>query len=272
MREAFAAVGMDAPEQASVHEQLQDGSESQFSANLTELDRFCDLTTPGFRAGTSSGPSGPQTWHYLAVASGQPGSLHVQAPDAAKTEAMIAAFLGAADVERYVQPPEQQPPEKATAEMVETVSPPVPQENRLRLRAFLSFRFTNKVNEPLAQYVQRLLELIDVEVITGRSYEPRPLTVKVADRLAGVDFLVLIIGADGESAWTRDEIATARAGGIPVVPLVANGSHFEAGLFGDLEYITFDVDHPGDASIPLIEGVQHVRRMRGRRPGSGAEL
>ena len=78
-------------------------------------------------------------------------------------------------------------------------------------------------------------KLENVEVLTGRSYEPRPVHEKVADRLAGLDLLVLIVGVDGESEWGRDEISTARARGAAVIPIVTEGSKFEAGLFGDLE-------------------------------------
>ena len=75
-----------------------------------------------------------------------------------------------------------------------------------------------------------------------------------------MDFLVLLIGQDGESPWTRDEIATARATGVPVIPIVSEGSSFEPGLFGDLEYITIMVGHVGDAFLPLMEAITYIRR------------
>jgi hypothetical protein len=263
IRTAFESLGLEPPSQFSVTEHLKDGSQSDQTLDVAGLDRFCDLTDRNLSVRASGGPSGPQTWHYLAVNGGREGaaSVHVQAPDGSRAEALIDSFLTSAGLARYEAPPPD-PVVEGSSPTAEDVRSPAQGESRVRLRAFLSFRFGAGDNNTVAQYVERLLTLLDVDVITGRGYEPRALGAKVADRLAGIDLVVLLIGADGESAWTRDEIATARATGTPVVPLVASGSKFEPGIFGDLEYIPFEIAHPGDVSVALIEAIQYVHRTR----------
>ena len=91
----------------------------------------------------------------------------------------------------------------------------------------------------MAQKLEKFFSLIDVDVITGAGYEPRPIVWKVRERLGtpGLDFVVLLICVSGESMWTRDEITTASSRNVPVIPIVEVGAKFEPGLFGDLEYI-----------------------------------
>lgn len=100
---------------------------------------------------------------------------------------------------------------------------------------------------------------MDVKVTTGRSYEPRRISDKVLDKLAGpVDFVILLL-CQGESLWTRDEIVTARQRGIIVVPIVESGAKFEPGVFGDIEYIEFAQSHIGDSFLKLLEAVTFIR-------------
>ncbi len=127
-----------------------------------------------------------------------------------------------------------------------------------RLRCFLSYRF-GEGNDLLALHVQRFLALLDVEVVTGQGYEPRRISDKISDQLANLHFLILLVLRDGESLWTRDEIATARASGLYVIPVVEEGAQFESGLFGDLEWISVSAGHVGDAYLKLLEAVTYIR-------------
>jgi len=74
--------------------------------------------------------------------------------------------------------------------------------------------------------------------------------------------IIVIETADGKSFWTRDEIARAQNPGVFLIPLVEEGATFDAGIFGDHEYIPFARDHVSDAFINLIEGIQYVERVR----------
>ena len=128
-----------------------------------------------------------------------------------------------------------------------------------RLRCFLSFRF-NEQDTAAAAQVERFLELQGADVVTGRSYEPRRVEDKVKSRLSqSLDFVVYLLTASGDSAWVRDEIAEARAVGIPVIPLVEQGMEFEAGLFGNIEHIPFGKGHVGDVWISLSEAIGFIR-------------
>jgi len=129
------------------------------------------------------------------------------------------------------------------------------------LRCFLSYRF-NDVNELTALRVTQFLRLLEVDVLTGATYEPKQVSDKVLSKLQEpLDFLVLLITGDGESTWTRDEISTALHKGLALVPLVENGASFEPGLFADVEYIQFDTGHIGDAFLKLLEAVSFIRRQ-----------
>lgn len=138
-----------------------------------------------------------------------------------------------------------------------------------RLRCFLSFRFTN-ANELLALRVQQFLAALDVEVLTGASYEPRQVSDKVLSKLREpLDFVVILITSDGESMWTRDEIGTAIHKGIALVPIVQKGAHLEPGLFADVEYIEFECEHIGDAFLKLLQAVRFVREQKTTASASG---
>jgi hypothetical protein len=73
---------------------------------------------------------------------------------------------------------------------------------------------------------------------------------------------VVVIVIDDESFWTRDEIAIAKARGIPIVPLVASGTDFTSGIFGDLEWIRFEPDHIEQAFIGLLEAIRYIELKR----------
>jgi len=129
------------------------------------------------------------------------------------------------------------------------------------LRCFLSYRFSDK-GKSYAREVGHFLEMQGVEVLTGEMYEPRGISQKVKELLAkDLDFVVLIVAEDGESAWTHDEIATARAEKKVIIPLVVEGSKFQAGLSGDTEWIPFASGHVGDTLTKLSEGINYVRKQ-----------
>jgi hypothetical protein len=129
------------------------------------------------------------------------------------------------------------------------------------LRCFLSYRFTPE-NEDPARRLHDFLILLGIDVVTGNTYEPRPVSQKVMDRLKDdLDFIVLLIGLDGESFWTRDEIATTKHKMIPLVPIVEDGVIFSSGLFGDLEYVTYAKGHIGDSFFKVLEAVKYVRQQ-----------
>lgn len=112
-------------------------------------------------------------------------------------------------------------------------------KDKLQLTCFLSYRFNSR-SKALALELTRFLDLLGVKVITGAGYEPRRLNEKVTTRLEQpLDFFIYLITADGESTWTRDELAFSLAKGHAVVLLVESGSRIEKGLLADWEYIEF---------------------------------
>ena len=107
--------------------------------------------------------------------------------------------------------------------------------------------------------LSRFLELVGVDVLTGIGYEPRRVSAKVLERLKGShEFFVYLITKEGESSWTRDELAVAYGSGLPVILLVERGAEISKGLLGDWEYIQFDTDHLGDAYIRVLEALRFI--------------
>ena len=133
---------------------------------------------------------------------------------------------------------------------------------RAPLRCVLSFRFS-KSSSTVAREVEQYLLLLGVQVVSGIEYEPRRVEDKVRDRLlSGVDFVVYLVTSDGESAWLRDELATATAQGAIPVPLVEKCCSLEEGLLGNIEYIPFAPGHPGDCWIRLGQAVRYMAAAR----------
>ncbi|GBE18340.1 hypothetical protein BMS3Abin16_00938 [archaeon BMS3Abin16] len=129
-----------------------------------------------------------------------------------------------------------------------------------KLRCFLSFKFENPQTKTKALKVTQLLDLSDVEVITGEPYEPRKVSEKVKATLnQHLDFICLIVTSDGETMWTRDEINLAHSKGVPLVPLVEEGATFTPGMFGDHEEIRFPSAQIEEAFIKLLEAVNFIR-------------
>jgi hypothetical protein len=121
----------------------------------------------------------------------------------------------------------------------------------------------------LALELTRFLELLGVNVVTGAGYEPRRVDQKVIARLEQpLDFLIYLITADGESIWTRDELAFSLAKGYALVLLVESGTKIEKGLLGDWEYLEFEGNHIGDSFMGILEAL-HIYRT-GKDCGSVA--
>ena len=152
------------------------------------------------------------------------------------------------------------PNQKAISERLAVLERIVLGPNRT-LRCFLSYRFTPQ-NEDPARKLHSFLTLLGIDVVTGDTYEPRPVSQKIMGRLKDdLDFIVLLAGGDGESFWTRDEIATANHKMIPLVPVIEDGVKFEPGLFGDIECVPYAKGHIGDSFLKVLEAVKYIREQ-----------
>jgi hypothetical protein len=82
---------------------------------------------------------------------------------------------------------------------------------------FLSYRFNNR-SKVLALELKRFLSLLNIKVIDGTGYEPRRIDEKVKARLnQSIDFIIYLTTKEGESAWTRDELAISLAKDYPII-------------------------------------------------------
>lgn len=131
-----------------------------------------------------------------------------------------------------------------------------------KLRCFISYRFNEEAQNIIID-LKSFLELIGVEVITGYEYEPRKISDKVSDKLDdSIDLVVYLITKEGESFWTRDEIASGYGKKCYTIPILEKGMAFENGIFGNLEYIEFESGHIGDSFIRLLQGIRFIRNNK----------
>ena len=77
-----------------------------------------------------------------------------------------------------------------------------------------------------------------------------------------------LITKDGESTWTRDELAVAFGEGDPVIILLECGAEIGKGLLGDWEYIEFEGDHIGDTFIAILEALDYMKDQKMRALGA----
>jgi hypothetical protein len=132
----------------------------------------------------------------------------------------------------------------------------------MRFTCFLGYSFSEPRAELYASLLQRFLQQIEVDVISGRDYEPRGVTEKVRARLDTADFGISILTEGSPVTWCRDELGHLRSRKRPIIPLLESGAEFVPGLFGDQEWIRFEKGHIGDAFLPLLEGLTFIERRQ----------
>jgi hypothetical protein len=126
-------------------------------------------------------------------------------------------------------------------------------------KCFISFKFDDALTVAQVDRLKRLLAAVHIEWVTGEQFEPRRIEDKVKAKLrADVDFVIAIVSKAGESKWIRDELADANARGLWIVLLLEDGATFDKGIFGTLEYITYDLAIDQTFSA-LLEGINFIR-------------
>jgi hypothetical protein len=128
-----------------------------------------------------------------------------------------------------------------------------------KLKCFISFKFDDAQTVTQVDHLKRLLAAVHIEWVTGEQFEPRRIEDKVKAKLrADIDFVIAIISKAGESKWIRDELADANARSLWIVLLLEDGAKFDKGIFGTLEYISFDLAIDQTFSA-LLEGVNFIK-------------
>jgi hypothetical protein len=127
------------------------------------------------------------------------------------------------------------------------------------LKAFISFKFDDAQVALQVERLKRFLTLLEVDWTTAEEYEPRRIEDKVRARLrADVNCVIAVVTKAGPSSWIRDEMGDAGARNLSVVALLEKGATFDSGIFGGLEYITYDlcIDQ---TFIKLVEGIKFIK-------------
>jgi hypothetical protein len=242
----------------SLSEKLADGSSHLSKTEIAETERICDLGTYSVQVDVYLEGDLDNSPYLALNGRGDSLDVYVMAKEAQAAQVLLEEVQTGLGLQLWAEPGLRQNTILRRLEALEATVRAVTGH----LRCFLSYRFTTEV-EPLAAKLQRFFGLLDVEVVTGAGYEPRPIIEKVKAKL-GLDlhFVVLIVSIHGESMWTRDEITSAGSRGIPVIPLVEHGADFAPGLFGDLEYIPFTEGRIEETFIKLLEAIRFVRLQK----------
>lgn len=242
-------------------EDLPDGgSVSHDFGSLSQLSTVCDIGTHHLNVNLTTS-SGESRSIFFRDDDGLM-SVHVFADttdDLQTVFDMLITGLALEEASDELQAKHLGPTRKVLSDRLAIIERIILGPNR-KLRCFLSYRFTAGHDEP-ARKLREFLALLDIDVVTGDTYEPRAISRKIIDRLNdNLDFVILLIGKDGESFWTRDEIATANNKLIPLIPVVEEGATFSSGLFGDLEHITYGKGHISDSFLKILEAIKYLRQ------------
>ena len=133
---------------------------------------------------------------------------------------------------------------------------------RPRKRCFVSFRFDDH-NKALAFELKEFLELVGVSFVSGLGYEPRSISEKVLNRLAGpLDLFIVIFSSAGDSAWLHQEIGVARARKLPILVLKEESQDVDLGMLGDTEYISFPRDGISKTFVGILQALSYVEKSR----------
>ncbi len=252
------------PPDISISQELPDGSRSNQNVHdPSSLENICDFAIwtidLRFRDGTYG-------YNSISFSSYQDFiTIQIYSDTAEQVRNVHDLLVNALHLEQHV-PVSSDSEEPTQAQLNENIITRLDMLERKvlspsRMRCFLSYRFSTGT-EPLALRLQQFLSLLDIEVLTGASYEPRRISEKVLSKLnAELDFIVLLVTNEGESLWTRDEVASAVQKKLAVIPIVEDGATFEPGLFGDIEFIPFSHSHVGDAFLKVLEAVVFLRKQ-----------
>ena len=243
----------DKPVGFSINEILSDGSEVWRDATQADLESICNLVARSISCTIGNWPDRVylslsqrgSDYLRLYVSSAQ-SSIITEVPRLLQQALALEEVTEheAMSIDRAPEDDRFQPLLRRIEQLENAVFEP-----KQKLRCFLSYRFSSE-NEILALKLSQFLKLLDVEVITGASYEPRQVSQKVLSRLREpLNFIVLLVTKTGESMWTRDEVGAALHKGLALVPIVENGAVLQPGMFADIEYVSFEPDHIGDAFL-----------------------
>lgn len=263
LAKTIEAIAGDNPQSLEISdsENLPDGGSVLHKFTSTsDVSKICDIRTHWINVWirTSSG----KFWSFDLRADDGLITANVSADTTESRRAVLGLLmkgLELTEASTELQAKHRPPTQKEISDRLAALERIVLGPNR-RLRCFLSYRFSPENKEP-ARRLEEFLGLLDIDVVTGNTYEPRAISRKIIDKLNdSIDFVILLIGTDGESLWTRDEVATAKNKMIPLIPVVEEGATFASGLFGDLEHITYGKGHIGDSFLKILEGIKYVRQ------------
>ena len=131
-----------------------------------------------------------------------------------------------------------------------------------RLRCFVSFRFDDH-SKALAFELRELLDLADVDFVSGMGFEPRSVSEKVLDRLMGeLDLFLIIHASPTDSAWLNQEVGVARARKLPIIVLREGDTKFDPGMLGDTEFISFPANEISRSYVAVLQAIKFLREMK----------
>lgn len=268
----------DATVSIHIRNTLQDGTQhATESKDLDELSKICDLSAQEtqiqivFYARPDLYKAGFDAMVLVSVSSGDIVMSFMAATSDCLTS-LIGSVVGALRLQKSEKDSISSPPSfwddlDALQQRVAVLEKARDAQGQ-RLTCFLSLRFEEK-SRAYAEKLKKLLALLHVGVITGEGYEPKTIQSKVSGRLdQGIDFHIMLITANGQSTWQRDEMAKTQGTKgtqdtkVFLILLLEDGAEFEQGIYGDHEFIPFPKGRIAEAFLPLLEGIRYIERSR----------
>jgi len=140
------------------------------------------------------------------------------------------------------------------------------QNEKKSLTPFISISFNDKDKE-LNQYFKNILDVLNIDYITGEKYSIDSIPDKVKNRIKEADLLIIIfvkreelkVGGYTTPGWLLKELGFAQGADKNVIALVENGIKDIAGLNMEKEIIYFTRDNLGimqRATLKFLEALK----------------
>lgn len=143
---------------------------------------------------------------------------------------------------------------------LEPEEPFVPQKLPERT-AFIAHRFDNQ-GIAISDKVARFFELLNFQVVSGRSYTPGSVSEKVRRRIERQAIIVVIITQGEDNTWLTQESFLGHLNSKPLFILKEQGASFKSALLSDHEYIPFEIDRIEMTFIPILQGLRELNYLQ----------
>jgi hypothetical protein len=129
--------------------------------------------------------------------------------------------------------------------------------------AFAAVRF-NVQGQSLANDLIKMLAAVEISAETAEDFQGKEIPDKIKELIQAKDIFFAIVVPQDDKAWIVSEAVYASEQGKPIIIAEQDDANFQPGILGqDRESIRFRDGPFSNAYLPILQGVQHLRRETG---------